>query len=322
MINDLLNKKILITGGAGFIGSNIIDYLISNNHQNIIVLDNLSTGNLSNIENYLSKINLINGDITNFEDCLNATANCDIVLHQAALGSVPRSIENPLDTHNTNVTGFVNMLQASKQNKVTRFVYASSSSVYGDDQNLPKVESKVGKPLSPYAVSKKANELYAEVFADLYKLEVIGLRYFNVFGPKQNPNGPYAAVIPIFINAILKSKCASIFGDGSNRRDFTYIDNVVQANILAATTQNKNALNQVYNIAYGSTKSVNDLYTFIKQKLASEINANYLPPRVGEIKDSFASITKANELLNYKPTVNLEEGIEKAINWYKQNSFK
>lgn len=323
MINELLSKKILITGGAGFIGSNLVDFLISMQHSNITVLDNLNTGSLSNIHHHLPKINFIEGDITRLEDCINATQNCDIVLHQAALGSVPRSIENPVDTHNVNVTGFINMLAASKQNNVKRFVYASSSSVYGDDLNLPKVENKVGKPLSPYAVSKKTNELYAEVFANLYKMEIIGLRYFNVFGPKQNPNGPYAAVIPIFINNILNGKQSSIFGDGTNRRDFTYIDNVVQANLLAASTTNINALNKVYNIAFGSTKSVNDLYGYIKQQLSSEINPNYMPARVGEIKDSFASIQNAEQFLNYKPVVNLEEGIEKSINWYKyHNSFK
>ena len=321
MNTELLTQKILITGGAGFIGSNIVDYLISINHPNITVLDNLQTGYLSNIETHLSKINFIQGDITNFDTCLNATKNCDIILHQAALGSVPRSIEKPLDTHNTNVTGFINMLEAAKQNNIKRFVYASSSSVYGDDVTLPKIEEQVGNPLSPYAVSKKTNELYANVFANLYNLQIIGLRYFNVFGPKQNPNGPYAAVIPIFINNILNNKQSHIFGDGTNQRDFTFVNNVVNANLLAATTQNKNALNQVYNIAYGSTKSINNLYAFIQQKLNSKINANLMPPRIGEIKDSFASITKAKQLLNYNPIISIEEGIELTINWYKQNKF-
>ncbi len=321
MIAELLTKKILITGGAGFIGSNIVDYLISINHPNITVLDNLQTGSLSNIEKHLNKINFIKGDITNFVTCLNATKNCDIILHQAALGSVPRSIEKPLDTHNTNVTGFINMLEAAKQNNVKRFVYASSSSVYGNDTTLPKIEEHVGTPLSPYAVSKKTNELYADVFSNLYNLQIIGLRYFNVFGPKQNPNGPYAAVIPIFINNILNNKQSHIFGDGTNQRDFTFVNNVVNANLLAATTQNKHALNQVYNIAYGSTKSINNLYAFIKQKLNSNISSNFMPARVGEIKDSFASITKAKQLLNYNPIVNLEEGIELTIDWYKQNKF-
>lgn len=321
MIAELLTKKILITGGAGFIGSNVVDYLISINHPNITVLDNLQTGSLSNIEKHLNKINFIKGDITNFVTCLNATKNCDIILHQAALGSVPRSIEKPLDTHNTNVTGFINMLEAAKQNNVKRFVYASSSSVYGNDTTLPKIEEHVGTPLSPYAVSKKTNELYADVFSNLYNLQIIGLRYFNVFGPKQNPNGPYAAVIPIFINNILNNKQSHIFGDGTNQRDFTFVNNVVNANLLAATTQNKHALNQVYNIAYGSTKSINNLYAFIKQKLNSNISSNFMPARVGEIKDSFASITKAKQLLNYNPIVNLEEGIELTIDWYKQNKF-
>jgi len=321
MPDNLKNKSILITGGAGFIGSNIADYLVENNYSKIFILDNLETGSLKNIEAHTqnNKITFVNGDITNYETCLNATKSIDIVLHQAALGSVPRSIENPINTHNVNVTGFLNMLEASRQNKVKRFVYASSSSVYGDNADLPKEEDNVGNPLSPYAVSKKTNELYARIYVELYNMEIIGLRYFNVFGPKQNPAGPYAAVIPIFINNILNNKASSIFGDGTNRRDFTYVDNVVHANTLAAFTENKAALGHVYNVAFGSTKSVNSLFEQIKSELNNNVEPVYLPARIGEIKDSFASIEKAKKLLGYSPLVDLEKGIVKTINWYKNN---
>jgi UDP-N-acetylglucosamine 4-epimerase len=230
------DKTILITGGAGFIGSNIVDHLVAAGHKNIVVLDNLETGSLQNIQPHIdaNNIKFINGDIRSQATCLEATTNVDIVLHQAALGSVPRSIQNPVDTHNTNVNGFINLLEAAKANKVKRFIYASSSSVYGSDLTLPKREETVGVPLSPYAVSKKTNELYAHVYATLYNMEIIGLRYFNVFGPKQNPQGAYAAVIPIFINNILNHKACTIYGDGENRRDFTYVDNVVHDYLLAA----------------------------------------------------------------------------------------
>ncbi len=320
-MTNLLNKKILITGGAGFIGSNIIEHLVKLGHQNIVVLDNLETGYLKNIQNFVDagKVNFILGNIRSLEDCVKASEGCDIILHQAALGSVPRSIQNPLDTHATNVTGFINMLEAAKTNKVKRFVYASSSSVYGDDLNFPKREDKVGNPLSPYAVSKKTNELYASVFANLYHMEIIGLRYFNVFGPKQNPIGPYAAVIPIFINRLLQDERCAIFGDGSNSRDFTYIDNVVQANLLAATTQNIDALNQVYNVAYGATESINQLYEQIKTRLNVSAEPEYKAPRVGEIKDSYADISKIKDLLTYTPLVSLSDGIKKTIDWYKSN---
>ena len=272
--STILNKKVLITGGAGFIGSNIVDYLVSINHQNIVVLDNLETGFLKNIEQYLEsgRIKFILGDIRNYNNCLQATKDCDIVLHQAALGSVPRSIEKPLETHATNVTGFINMLDAAKTNRVKRFIYASSSSVYGDDLSLPKMEDKVGNPLSPYAVSKKTNELYAAIFSNLYDMEIIGLRYFNVFGPKQNPLGPYAAVIPIFINKLLKNETCVIFGDGENKRDFTYVTNVVQANILAAVSENKLVPGQVFNVAYGATETINNLYKIIKKNLSSDLS--------------------------------------------------
>lgn len=318
-MNELNDKSILVTGGAGFIGSNIVDHLVNAGCRKITVLDNLSTGFLKNIEDHIVslKIDFMKGDITSYDDCLKATFDIDIVLHHAALGSVPRSIQEPLATHAANVTGFVNILEACRQNKVKRIIYASSSSVYGDDKNLPKLEDVVGTPLSPYAVSKKTNELYAKVFADLYKMEIIGLRYFNVFGPKQNPSGPYAAVIPIFINNLLHNQVCTIYGDGNNQRDFTYIDNVVQANMLAATVNNKEALNNVYNIAYGATESINSLYQKIKTSLNSHLEPVYKPSRPGEIKDSFASIQKAAGNLKYSPLVNLNDGIERTIRWYK-----
>lgn len=317
----LSDKKILVTGGAGFIGSNIVDYLMEINHPDVVVMDNLETGNINNIETYIrsGKIKFIQDDIRNFGACLKATENCDIVLHQAALGSVPRSIERPLETHATNVNGFINILEASRQNNVSRVIYASSSSVYGDDLSLPKIEEKVGNPLSPYAVSKKTNELYARVFSELYSMEITGLRYFNVFGPKQNPKGPYAAVIPIFINRLLNNETCVIYGDGLNKRDFTYVSNVVQANLLAAVTPAKNINKQVFNVAFGSTETVQQLYTIIQQKLSVDILPQYNSPRPGEIKDSFADIGKISAAMGYKPMVSLLDGIEKTINWYKQN---
>lgn len=321
-MKDEKNKKILVTGGAGFIGSNIVDYLVQNGFKNIIVLDNLVTGNIDNIKTHIDSktITFLNGDVSDMQTCVNATSDTDIVLHQAALGSVPRSIEQPMNTYQVNVTGFVNMLEAARQNKVKRFVYASSSSVYGDDLALPKVEERVGNPLSPYAVSKKTNELYAKVYNDLYGMEVIGLRYFNVFGPKQNPSGPYAAVIPIFINNLLEKKTCSIFGDGNNRRDFTYVDNVVSANVLAAFSSYPKSQQQIYNVAFGATLSVNDLYKIIEKEIGSELQPVYKPLRPGEIRDSFADISKARQHLGYSPAVSLEEGIRLTIRWYKNNN--
>lgn len=318
---SILTKKILITGGAGFIGSNLVDTLVSLGHPNIRVIDNLETGDIKNIQSHIdtNKIEFIQGDIRSLTDCKNATKDCDIVLHQAALGSVPRSIENPINTHITNVDGFINMLEACRKNKVSRFVYASSSSVYGDDASLPKKEEVTGNPLSPYAVSKKANELYAKVYSELYGMEIIGLRYFNVFGPKQNPNGAYAAVIPIFINHLLHQKVCTIFGDGNNKRDFTYVNNVVQANLLAASSTNRLAFNQVYNVAYGATETVSALYAIIKQKLNSSLDPIYSAPRVGEITNSFADISKIKNALGYIPEISLEEGIDRALEWYKHN---
>lgn len=318
------DKKILITGGAGFIGSNITGYLVSHGYKHVTVLDNLETGSIKNIEPYINskEINFIDGNIADYQTCLAATQNKDIILHQAALGSVPRSLVNPLATHQTNVTGYINILEAARQNKVKRLVYASSSSVYGDDLTMPKLEEKLGNPLSPYAVSKKTNELYASVFASAYHMEIIGLRYFNVFGPKQNPAGPYAAVIPIFIDNLRKNQAPTIFGDGENSRDFTYVDNVIEANLLAAFTDNKKAINQIYNIACGATTSLNKLFEILSDKINSKIKPFYGDKRPGEIKDSFASIEKAEQLLGYKPHTGLAEGLEKTIQWYEANSLK
>ena len=323
-MSDNLDKKILITGGAGFIGSNIVDYLVANKYKHITVLDNLETGNLNNIQTHINskKVHFIQGSISDYDTCLAATKGQDIILHQAALGSVPRSIINPLATHQTNVTGFVNILEAARTNKVNRVVYASSSSVYGDDLNMPKKEEIVGNPLSPYAVSKKTNELYAAVFASTYQMEIIGLRYFNVFGPKQNPAGPYAAVIPIFMDKLLNKISPTIYGDGNNTRDFTYVENVIQANLLAAFTKDKAAVNQVYNIAYGATTSLNKLFELIATDLKLDTKVIYGDKRPGQIKDSFASIEKAKNLLGYKPLVSLEEGIKKSIVWYKENNLR
>ncbi len=318
---DFSKKRILISGGAGFIGSNLAEYFVLNNCSRVVVLDNLSTGFMQNIEHLTSYSNFefIKGDISNFADCLKATQNTDIVLHQAALGSVPRSINDPMASNLVNVTGFLNMLYACVQNKVDRFVYASSSSVYGDDKTMPKLEERTGELLSPYAVTKKTNELYANVFFKTYGLQTVGLRYFNVFGPKQNVQGPYAAVIPIFITSLLNKKSPTIFGDGSTTRDFTFIENVIQANILAATTNNEKVFGKVFNIAYGGTTSLNTLFELIAKKLNTSIKPSYAAERKGDIKDSFADINKAKTDLAFNPMVNIETGLEKTVNWYKKN---
>lgn len=310
----------LITGGAGFIGSNIVGFLIKNNAKKVIVLDNLSTGYEENIREFEKDKNFIfiKGDITNYEDCIKATDGVDFVLHQAALGSVPRSIMDPMATNAINVGGFVNMLFASHKNKVKRFIYASSSSVYGDDKTMPKQENITGNLLSPYAVSKKTNELYADVFYRTYGLEIIGLRYFNVFGPKQNIAGPYAAVIPIFITSLLNNESPNIFGDGTTTRDFTFIENVIQANLLAALTENTKAINQIFNIAYGGTTSLNDLYKYISEELNSDLKPNYQPERKGDIKDSFANINKSKEILGFSPKIDINDGIALTVKWYKK----
>ena len=322
-LKELTNKHVLVTGGAGFIGSNLCAYLLQNNVK-VTCLDNLITGKLENIEELMSNANFkfINGDITNLNDCTNACKDIDIILHQAALGSVPRSIENPINTNNINISGFLNILWAAKASNIKRVVYAASSSTYGDSKKLPKIEDEIGLPLSPYAVTKYVNELYAGVFSSLYNLELIGLRYFNVFGRKQDPNGAYAAAIPKFIKAFVNYESPIIHGDGSQSRDFTYIDNVIQANVLAATTTNSNAINQVYNVACGEQSILLDLLKHIQKLLKQfdekidQVKISFGPERVGDIKHSLASIEKAKKQLNYSPSHNVNEGIEAAIQWY------
>ena len=322
-LKELTNKHLLVTGGAGFIGSNLCAYLLQNNVK-VTCLDNLITGKLENIEELMSNANFkfINGDITNLNDCKNACKDIDIILHQAALGSVPRSIENPINTNNINISGFLNILWAAKASNIKRVVYAASSSTYGDSKKLPKIEDEIGLPLSPYAVTKYVNELYAGVFSSLYNLELIGLRYFNVFGRKQDPNGAYAAAIPKFIKAFVNYESPIIHGDGSQSRDFTYIDNVIQANVLAATTTNSNAINQVYNVACGEQSILLDLLKHIQKLLKQfdekidQVKISFGPERIGDIKHSLASIEKAKKQLNYSPSHNVNEGIEAAIQWY------
>ena len=319
----LENKKILVTGGAGFIGSNLCEYLLQHNNK-VTCLDNLITGKLQNINPFIkdSNFKFIEGDITNLNDCNNACENVDVILHQAALGSVPRSIDNPIKTNEININGFLNILWAAKNNNINRVVYAASSSTYGDSKDLPKVEDKIGLPLSPYAVTKYVNELYAGVFSNLYGLELIGLRYFNVFGRKQDPDGAYAAAIPKFIKAFINHESPTVHGDGSQSRDFTYIDNVIQANILAATTTNPDAINQVYNVACGDQSFLRELVEELKKLLSpfdSKINdvaIHFGPERIGDIKHSLASIEKAKKLLGYDPSHNVKKGLSAAIKWY------
>lgn len=318
--SDLSKYSFLVTGGAGFIGSNIVNYLVENKAGEIFVLDNLATGFQKNISEHSkhNSISFINGDIRDKEVCLKATKNVNYVLHQAALGSVPRSINDPITTNEVNIDGFLNMLYASKENKVKRFVYASSSSVYGSDMSLPKIEDRVGVPLSPYAVTKKANELYANVFYKNYGLQTIGLRYFNIFGPNQSPEGEYAALIPRFIKAILTDQQPNIYGDGEQARDFTYIDNAVQANIKALFADNI-TFGGVYNIAAGYKTSVNELFRYLKEVTGSTLEAKYGEMRPGEIRDSLADISKAQRDLNYSPTIFVKEGLKHTFDWFLAN---
>ena len=313
---------VLVTGGAGFIGSNLVGCLLEDKRISIVsVLDNLATGLQQNI-NELSgnkKFRFVEGDIRDFETCLQACEGVDVISHQAALGSVPRSISDPLTTNNVNITGTLNIFTAAKEKNVKRVVYAASSSTYGDHPGLPKVEDQIGKPLSPYAVTKYVNELYAQVYANLYKLELIGLRYFNIFGPRQNPKGPYAAVIPLFLKALLENKPPVINGDGAHSRDFTFVDNAVQANIAAMFTDNAKAVNQVYNIACGQQTSLLELFNALKQQAKSSLDPVFGPERAGDVKHSLADISKAKNLLGYSPSVSVQEGLKITFDWYKNN---
>jgi len=322
----LSNSRVLVTGGAGFIGSNLIEALLSQNNQ-VVCLDNFSTGKKENIQAFLNQPNftLIKGDIRKLEDCQNACRDIEYVLHQAALGSVPRSINDPITSNEVNINGFLNMLVAARDAKVKRFVYAASSSTYGDHEALPKIEERIGKPLSPYAITKYVNELYADVFANLYGMETIGLRYFNVFGKRQDPNGAYAAVIPKFVKQLINGEAPVINGDGTHSRDFTYIDNVVQINQLAAITTNKEAINQIFNVAFGENNNLNQLISYLQAYLSefspsiAEVAPKYGPERVGDIKHSLASIEKAKNLLGYHPEYDLKKGLKEAIHWYWDN---
>ncbi|MEZ4854409.1 SDR family oxidoreductase [Flavobacterium sp.] len=318
--------KILITGGAGFIGSNLCEYFLNKGYK-VTCLDNFATGHRHNIEPFFSNKNfeLIEGDIRNIEDCNKAILGADYVLHQAALGSVPRSINDPITSNEVNVSGFLNMLVAARDAGVKRFVYAASSSTYGDSESLPKVEDRIGKPLSPYAITKYVNELYAEIFSKTYGLETIGLRYFNVFGRKQDPNGAYAAVIPKFVMQFMKHESPVINGDGNYSRDFTYIDNVIQMNELAMLTENKEAVNTVYNTAFGDRTTLNDLVANLKTYLAefdskiADVKVVHGPNRVGDIPHSLASIDKAKTMLNYNPKYSMKAGLKEAVEWYWKN---
>ncbi|PZX92589.1 LPS biosynthesis protein WbpP [Flavobacterium aquariorum] len=319
-------KKVLITGGAGFIGSNLCEYFLSKEYK-VVCLDNFATGHRHNLKDFVNNDNfsLIEGDIRNLEICQEAVEGVDYVLHQAALGSVPRSINDPITTNDVNVSGFLNMLVAARDAHVKRFVYAASSSTYGDSVGLPKVEDVIGKPLSPYAITKYVNEMYAEIFSRTYGLETIGLRYFNVFGRKQDPNGAYAAVIPKFVMQLMQHQSPKINGDGNYSRDFTYIDNVIQMNELAMTVEDQKAVNTVYNTAYGDRNTLNDLVGYLKTFLAeydpkiADVAIEYGPNRVGDIPHSLASIAKAKAILGYNPKFSLQEGLKEAVGWYWEN---
>jgi UDP-N-acetylglucosamine/UDP-N-acetylgalactosamine 4-epimerase len=314
--------RILITGGAGFIGSNLADHLLQKEAVSFVrVLDNLATGNLKNIEEFKGhpKFEFVEGDIRDYQTCLKACEGIDAISHQAALGSVPRSINDPLTSNEVNVTGTLNIFTAAKENGIKRVVYAASSSTYGDHPGLPKIEDRIGNPLSPYAVTKYVNELYARVYANLYGLELIGLRYFNVFGPKQNPKGPYAAVIPLFVKAVLDNEAPTINGDGEHSRDFTFVGNAVQANERALFTVNPEAVNQVYNIAFGEQTSLNQLFEMIKEVAGSDLAPKYGPERIGDVKHSLAEISKAKNLLGYDPSTNVKQGLKTTFEWYRKH---
>jgi UDP-N-acetylglucosamine 4-epimerase len=320
------NKRILVTGGAGFIGSNLIESFLSCDNQ-VTCLDNFSTGKRENLKDCMNHpgFRLLEGDIRNYNDCLEAVSDADIVFHQAALGSVPRSIKDPVTSTDVNIGGFVKMLFASREAGIKRFIYAASSSTYGDHPGLPKMEDRIGKPLSPYGITKYVDELFAANFASIYNIEVIGLRYFNVFGRRQDPHGAYAAVIPLFVKKLMKHDSPVINGDGSYSRDFTYIDNVIQANHLAALADRPDAINQVYNVAHGERTDLNTLFELIRDIAGKydnrilEIKPVYGPERAGDIPHSLASVEKAKSLLGYSPTHNMRKGLEEALKWYWEN---
>lgn len=319
-------RKILVTGGAGFIGSNLCEELVKKENY-VVCLDNFSTGRIENIQGLLdnNRFKLIEGDIRNLDTCLKAVNGVDVVFHEAALGSIPRSIDDPITTNAVNISGFLNMLVAAKNAKIDRFIFAASSSAYGDNETVPKVEDTIGKPLSPYALTKYVDELYAHVFSITYGLKYIGIRYFNVFGRRQDPNSAYAAVIPLFIKKILKHEQPIINGDGSNSRDFTYIDNIIHINMLALETLSPKAFNQIYNGAGGENTSVLELEQLITKNLSAYDNCIdcivpiFGPNRIGDIKHSKASISKAKELLGYTPVCTFEDGLKKTIYWYLTN---
>ena len=320
----MLDKKsILVTGGAGFIGSNLVEALLSDSRVDMVrVLDNLSTGFMKNLEPFMDnpKFEFLQGDIREYPECVKACEGIDIISHQAALGSVPRSIQDPLTTNDVNITGTLNILNAAVQAHVKRVVFAASSSTYGDSPGLPKVEDKIGRPLSPYAVTKYVNELYADVFARTYGLDFIGLRYFNVFGRRQDPDGAYAAVIPLFFKAAIQNISPVINGDGNFSRDFTYIDNAIEANLLSLFTEDINAINQIYNVACGEQISLNKLWTFIKEIAESSIDAIHGPHRTGDIAHSLADVSKGKSKLGYTGAISVEEGLKRAYNFYKIES--
>ena len=313
--------RILVTGGAGFIGSNLTEALLKDERVKfVLVLDNLSTGFLKNLEPFMSdpRFEFLEGDIRDYDTCKKAVDGIDAITHQAALGSVPRSINDPLTTNNVNITGALNVFTAAKEAGIKRVVYAASSSTYGDHPGLPKVEDKIGNPLSPYAVTKFVNELYARVYASLYQMEFVGLRYFNIFGPRQNPNGPYAAVIPLFAEALINRKPPTINGDGSHSRDFTFVANAVQANILSLFTTNADAVNQVYNIACGEQTSLLELFNGLNKEANTTLQPIFGPERLGDVKHSLADISKARTLLGYTPDITVNDGLKMTFKWYKE----
>lgn len=325
-MDETRKYHILITGGAGFIGTNLCEYFLSKGHK-VVCLDNFATGHRHNLDIFAGNpdFTLVEGDIRNIEDCQKAVAGADYVLHQAALGSVPRSINDPITSNDVNVSGFLNMLVASRDAGVKRFIYAASSSTYGDSESLPKVEDKIGKPLSPYAITKYVNELYADIFSKAYGIETIGLRYFNVFGRKQDPNGAYAAVIPKFVMQLMNHESLVINGDGNYSRDFTYIDNVIQMNERAMLTTNPEAVNTVYNTAFGDRNTLNNLVDYLKEYLSefdpeiASVPVIHGPQRAGDIPHSLASIEKAKTLLGYDPKYSIKEGLKEAVKWYWNN---